>query len=87
MPGGYCQSRGSRRPRWTQETWAATVSPGKENPERYKIYIFKVPKQGHPGVSVDAKDMPIMNSFINDIFEKLAGSAPAVCRARRVRAR
>ena len=64
-----------------------TVSPGKENPEGYKIYIFKVPKQGHPDVSVDAKDMSVMNSFIKDIFEKLAGSAPAVCRAHRASAR
>ena len=64
-----------------------TVSPGKENPERCKIYIFKVPKRGHPGVSTDAKDMSIMNSFIKDIFEKLAGSVPATCRACRVRAR
>ena len=64
--------------------WAATISPGKENPERCKIYIFKVPKQGHPGVGVDAKVMTIMNSFIKDIFEKLAGSAPAVGRACRV---
>ena len=61
------------------------LSPtGKENPGKYKIYIFKVPKQGHPCVGVDAKVMSIMNSFIKDIFEKLAGSAPAVDRARRV---
>ena len=66
-----------------REAWAATVSPGKENPERYKVYIFKVPKQVHPGVSVGAKDMFIVNPFTNDIFEKLAGSAPATCGARR----
>ena len=71
-----CQSRGSRGPPRARDKWAATVSPGKENPGRYKIYIFKVPKQGHPGVGVDAKVMSIMNSFIKDIFEKLAGSAP-----------
>ena len=78
------QSRGSRGPPRPRDTWAATVSPGKENPARYKIYIFKVPRQGHPGDSVVAKVMSIMNSFIKDIFEKLAGSAPAVGRACRV---
>ena len=41
-----------------------------------------MPEQGHPGVSNGAKDMSVMNSFIDDIFEKLAGSAPAICRAR-----
>ena len=52
----------------------------KESAETYKIYISKVPKQVHPGVSVDSKVMSIMNSFINGIFEKLAGPAPATCR-------
>ena len=80
MPGGYCQSRGSRGPPGARETWTATVSPEKENPERYKIYIFKVPKQVHPGVSVDSKVMSIMNSFVSNIFEKLAGRAPATCK-------
>ena len=81
MPGGYCQSRGSRGPPRARDKWAATVSPGKENPGKYKIYIFKVPEQVHPGVSINAKDMPTMNSFIKDIFEKIAGSAPMVSRA------
>ena len=44
--------------------------------------VFPTPTQGHSGVSVDAKVMSIMNSFIKDIFEKLAGSASAVSRAR-----
>ena len=63
-----------------REAWAATVSPVKESSETYKIYISKVPKQVHPGVSVDSKVMSIMNSFISDIFEKLAGPAPATRR-------
>ena len=41
----------------------------------------------HPGISVDAKDMSIMNSFIKDILEKLDEPAPAMCRARRASAR
>ena len=40
--------------------------------------VFTSPTQRHPGISVDAKVMSIMNSFIKDIFEKLAGSASAV---------
>ena len=81
MPRGYCQSHGSRGLPRTRDKWAATVSPGKENLGRYKIYIFKVPEQVHPGVGVDAKVMSIMNSFIKDIFEKLAGSVPAIYRS------
>uniref|UniRef100_A0A453MV72 Core Histone H2A/H2B/H3 domain-containing protein n=1 Tax=Aegilops tauschii subsp. strangulata TaxID=200361 RepID=A0A453MV72_AEGTS len=41
--------------------------------ETYKIYIFKVLKQVHPDIGISYKAMSIMNSFINDIFEKLVG--------------
>jgi len=84
MPGGYCRSHGIRGPPGARDSWAATVSPGKENPGTRKIYIFKVSKQVHPGNSVGTKVMYIMNSFIKDIFEKLVGSVPAMCKACRV---
>ncbi|MCI50945.1 histone H2B, partial [Trifolium medium] len=41
----------------------------KKSVETYKIYIFKVLKQVHPGIGISSKAMGIMNSFINDIFE------------------
>ncbi|XP_016469023.2 LOW QUALITY PROTEIN: histone H2B.3 [Nicotiana tabacum] len=44
----------------------------KKSVETYKIYIFKVLKQVHPDIGISSKAMGIMNSFINDIFEKLA---------------
>ncbi|TVU47499.1 hypothetical protein EJB05_07102, partial [Eragrostis curvula] len=44
----------------------------KKSVETYKIYIFKVLKQVHPDIGISSKAMSIMNSFINDIFEKLA---------------
>nr|P93354.3 RecName: Full=Histone H2B [Nicotiana tabacum]CAA72091.1 histone H2B1 [Nicotiana tabacum] len=40
--------------------------------ETYKIYIFRVLKHVHPDIGISSKAMGIMNSFINDIFEKLA---------------
>ncbi|KAE8728266.1 Histone H2B [Hibiscus syriacus] len=43
----------------------------KKSVETYKIYIFKVLKQVHPDIGISNKAMGIMNSFINDIFEKL----------------
>ncbi|KAJ6793685.1 histone H2B.11-like [Iris pallida] len=48
--------------------------------ETYKIYIFKVLKQVHPDIGISSKAMGIMNSFINDIFEKLAGEASRLAR-------
>ncbi|KAH9735777.1 hypothetical protein KPL71_017858 [Citrus sinensis] len=52
----------------------------KKNVETYKIYIFKVLKQVHPDIGISSKAMGIMNSFINDIFEKLAQEASRLAR-------
>jgi len=52
----------------------------KKNVETYKIYIFKVLKQVHPDIGISSKAMSIMNSFINDIFEKLAQEASRLAR-------
>ena len=48
--------------------------------EMYKLYIFKVLKQVHPDIGISSKAMSIMNSFINDIFEKLAQEAARLAR-------
>merc|ERR1712088_6561 len=51
---------------------------GKSNRKRkesYAIYIYKVLKQVHPDTGVSSKAMSIMNSFVNDIFERIAGEA------------
>ncbi|KAJ4766994.1 Histone H2B [Rhynchospora pubera] len=52
----------------------------KKSTETYKIYIFKVLKQVHPDIGISSKAMSIMNSFINDIFEKLASEASRLAR-------
>nr|GEU98069.1 histone H2B [Tanacetum cinerariifolium] len=52
----------------------------KKSVETYKMYIFKVLKQVHPDIGVSSKAMGIMNSFINDIFEKLAQEASRLAR-------
>ena len=48
--------------------------------EMYKLYIFKVLKQVHPNMAISSKAMSIMNSFINDLFEKLAAEAAKLAR-------
>ncbi|CAF2169229.1 BnaA07g37600D [Brassica napus] len=52
----------------------------KKSIETYKIYIFKVLKQVHPDIGISGKAMGIMNSFINDIFEKLAQESSKLAR-------
>ncbi|KAL2086563.1 hypothetical protein ACEWY4_017624 [Coilia grayii] len=43
--------------------------------ESYAIYVYKVLKQVHPDTGISSKAMSIMNSFVNDIFERIAGEA------------
>jgi histone H2B len=47
----------------------------KARKESYAIYIYKVLKQVHPDTGVSSKAMSIMNSFVNDIFERIAAEA------------
>ena len=43
--------------------------------ESYGIYIYKVLKQVHPDTGISSRAMSIMNSFVNDIFERIAGES------------
>ncbi|XP_028698613.2 histone H2B type 1-J-like [Macaca mulatta] len=43
--------------------------------ESYSIYMYKVLKQVHPDTGISSKAMGLMNSFANDIFERIAGEA------------
>ena len=40
--------------------------------ETFSVYIYRVLKQVHPETGISKRSMQIMNSFINDIFEKIA---------------
>ena len=44
----------------------------KKRVESYSTYIYKVLKQVHPDTGISSKAMSIMNSFINDAFERIA---------------
>lgn len=59
----------------------STALPGekkkhsKKRKESYGTYIYKVLKQVHPDTGISSKAMSIMNSFVNDIFERIAQEA------------
>ena len=40
--------------------------------ESYAIYIYKVLKQVHLDTDISSKAMSIVNSFVNDLFERIA---------------
>jgi histone H2B len=43
--------------------------------ESYGTYIYKVLKQVHPDTGISKKSMSIMNSFIGDVFGRIATEA------------
>ncbi|VDN93226.1 unnamed protein product [Brugia pahangi] len=43
--------------------------------ESYSAYIYRVLKQVHPDTGISSKAMSIMNSFVNDVFERIAAEA------------
>merc|ERR1712159_477278 len=44
----------------------------KKRVESFSVYIYRVLKQVHPETGISKRSMSIMNSFIYDIFEKIA---------------
>ena len=38
----------------------------------YSVYIYRVLKNIHSDVGISKKGMNVMNSFVNDIFERIA---------------
>uniref|UniRef100_A0A5S6Q683 Histone domain-containing protein n=1 Tax=Trichuris muris TaxID=70415 RepID=A0A5S6Q683_TRIMR len=43
--------------------------------ESFAIYIYKVLKQVHPDTGISSKAMSIMNSFVNDVFNRIASES------------
>ena len=48
--------------------------------ETYNIYIYKVLKQVHPETGISKKGISIINSFVNDIFERIVTEAGKLAR-------
>ena len=52
----------------------------KKRTESYSSYIYKVLKQVHPDTGISKRGMSIMNSFINDVFERICTEAGKLAR-------
>ncbi|QRV85548.1 Core histone H2A/H2B/H3/H4 [Ceratobasidium sp. AG-Ba] len=48
---------------------------GKSRKETYSSHIYKVLKQVHPDTGISNKAMAILNSFVNNILERIATEA------------
>ena len=73
MPGKVASKKGEKK------SAAKPKGEGKKRrksrKESYSIYIYKVLRQVHPDTGISSKAMSIMNSFVNDIFERIATEA------------
>ena len=55
-------------------------SKAKKRVESYSSYIYKVLKQVHPETGISKKGISILNSFVNDIFDRIALEASKLAR-------
>ncbi|XP_056104329.1 histone H2B-like [Rhinichthys klamathensis goyatoka] len=73
-PAKSAPKKGSKKA-VTKTTGKSGKKRRKSRKESYAIYVYKVLKQVHPDTGISSKAMGIMNSFVNDIFERIAGEA------------
>merc|ERR1712176_1111465 len=59
---------------------ARKAAPKRKRTETFSVYIYRVLKQVHPETGISKRSMSIMNSFINDIFEKIASESGRLVR-------
>jgi len=52
-----------------------TTKRRKKGKQTFGIYIYKVLRQVHTDTGISSKAMSIMNSFVNDIFERIASES------------
>lgn len=67
--------KGEKRAGKAKASSEGKVKRSRKRKESYAIYIYKVLKQVHPDTGISSKAMGIMNSFVNDIFERIATEA------------
>ncbi|CAI4224944.1 unnamed protein product [Auanema sp. JU1783] len=70
-------TKGAKKPGKTQKANRAGTDKKrrKARKESYSGYVYKVLKQVHPETGISSKAMSIMNSFITDIFERIASES------------
>ncbi|KAJ8516753.1 hypothetical protein ONZ45_g5968 [Pleurotus djamor] len=80
-PAKSAAEGGSKAGKKTSKPAASSGADGdkkkrkKSRKETYSSYIYKVLKQVHPDTGISNKAMAILNSFVNDIFERIATEA------------
>ena len=71
------QRRGRGRPKKDGSSLKKSKKP---DFGKWKSFVYKVLKQVHPEIGISSKAMNIMESFCNDLFERLAAEAAKLAR-------
>ena len=58
----------------------ASKGSRKKGTQTYNSYIYKVLKQVHPDTGISKRGMSVMNSFINDIEERISAEGGKLAR-------
>merc|ERR1712146_227604 len=74
------KSKATKTPAKTAKKNKVEGKRKKKRVESYSTYIHGVLKQVHPDTGISRRGMSIMNSFIGDIFERIASEAGKLCR-------
>lgn len=80
-PSSQAGKAPAKAPEAAKKTSKSTSKSGdkkkrsKVRKETYSTYIFRVLKQVHPDTGISNKAMAILNSFVQDVFERLASEA------------
>jgi histone H3/H4 len=68
-------SKGAKKVGKTKAVRTGDKKKKRKRKESYAIYIYKVLKQVHLDTAISSKAMSIMNTFVNDIFQRIAAEA------------
>ena len=79
-PKGSGKGKGKLAVKKTPKAPGDKKKKHKKRIESYSSYIYKVLKQVHPDTGISRRAMSIMNSFIHDIFERIAAEAGRLVR-------
>ena len=73
--GGKSGGKGKSTPKPKAPKGKGSKKGKRKATRTWSLYIFKVLKQVHSDTGISNKAMNIMNSFINDIFDRLAAES------------
>uniref|UniRef100_A0AC35GSL7 Histone H2B n=1 Tax=Panagrolaimus sp. PS1159 TaxID=55785 RepID=A0AC35GSL7_9BILA len=75
MPRGRPSKSGEKKSAVARPAGDGKKIRKKARKETYSTYIYRVLKQVHPDTGISSKAMSTLNSFVNDLFERIAAEA------------